>query len=460
MRLWVKILPPAIAAAAAVFLFLILWRRRRNRRLLSAADTPRLPQSASKARSQSLHAGIAKLQFAYRSSTGRKASFLFHHLHYDHELAGEAPSRFNWEDHPRLEEEAVEHGWSRFVFAGCRPQDAAAQGSGDGSGGAVDANWEVLPGSSEFSQTVWLRPRGRRGSPLALRGEGAAATARMLLPLPGPRLGLSSFPQEAYFEVTVLCLKPTPPPPPPPPPPPSGTSKRTKSTDAGKETDCAKLIAEISNPFATDQPPTQQPNACAKEEGQNTTLSLGLAHGGALPSGSFSGTYPGSIGFHSNGSVHLDGKKLIFESEKAEWAEANRVIGCGFDQRKKKVFFTVDSQLVHVVHCHSDMYKAPLFPVLGSNADAMILVNLGQSRFKYQPANASRTPNPCFVRSSSVNAAAAAAISDDDSLELFSMGRIDAHWFDAAKKSQSASKKSQTVDADADSDLFEISLQI
>ncbi|XP_074578129.1 uncharacterized protein LOC141834688 [Curcuma longa] len=430
MRLWVKILPAAISAAAAVLLFLILCRRRRNRRLLSAANTPRLPQSASKARSQSLQAGIAKLQLAYRSSAGRKASFLFHHLHYDHELGGEAPSRFDWEDHPRLEVEAVEHGWSRFVFAGCRPQDAAAQGSGEG-GGAVDANWEVLPGSSEFSQTVSLRPSGR-----TLHREGAAATARMLLPLPGPRLGLSSFPQEAYFEITVLCLKPTP----PPPPPPSRTSKRTESTDA-------------------DPPPIQELNACTKEEGQSTTLSLGLCQGGAFPSGSFCGTYPGSIGFHSNGCVYLDGKKLIFESEKAEWSEANRVIGCGFDPRRKKVFFTVDSRLMHVIHCQSDMYKAPLFPILGSNADAMILVNLGQSRFKYQPANAHRTPNPCFVRSSSVNDGTA-AISDDDSRELFSMGRIDSHWFDAAKKSQSASKKSHTADADADSDLFEISLQI
>ncbi|KAG6496878.1 uncharacterized protein LOC121988463 [Zingiber officinale] len=483
MRVWIKILLPAIAAAL-LLVILLLWRRRLRRRFPSPPDAaPRLPQSASKVRSQSLslHAGIAKLQFPYRSSTGRKPSFFSNHFHHDYESAGQAPVQFNWDEHPRLVVEAVEHGWSRFVFAGGRPPDAAAPGAWGmcaacDNGGTVETNWEVPPGASEFSQTVRLHPRGRRSSmssPLALHREGGTATSRMLLPLPGPPLGVSSFPQEAYLEITVLYLKP-------PPPPPSRTNKRTKPTDAEKETDRAKLIAENSNSFefqsihpsATDQidRPIQEANAHTKEEegnqSQNATLSLGLAHGGTLPSGSFSGTYPGSIGFHSNGSVYLDGKKLIFESEKAEWAEANRVIGCGFDPRKKKVFFTVDSKLMHVIHCHSDMYKAPLFPILGSNTDAMVLVNLGQSRFKYEPANAHRTPNPCFIRSSSVDYGAA-AISDDDSRELFSMGRIDAQWFDAAKKSQSGTKKSNAnhessyaVDVDADSDLFEISLHI
>lgn len=162
--------------------------------------------------------------------------------------------------------------------------------------------------------------------------------------------------------------------------------------------------------------------------------------------------------------------KLVFESEKAEWAEVNRVIGCGFDPSKKKVFFTVDSELKHVIHCNSDTYKAPLFPLISANADAMLLVNLGQSKFKYEPANARRTPNPCFIRSSSVDGGAN-TIGYEDSRELFSMGRIDSEWGDAVKKSQSSSssKKSNVnynndgstvTDVDADSDLFEISLHI
>lgn len=475
MRVWIKILLPAIAAALLLAI-LLLWCRRRRRRFLSSPDAPRLPQSASKVRSQSFHAGIAKLQFPYRSSTGRKPSFLFRH---DYESAGQAPARFNWDEQPRLVVEVVEHGWSRFVFQGGQPADAAAPGAWGmcaacDNGDTVETNWEVPPGSSEFSQTVRLHPRGKRSSPLAVHREGGSATARMLLPLPGPPLGVSSFPQEAYFEITVLYLKP------PLPPPPSRTNKRTKSTGAGKETDRAKLIAENSNSFefqsihpsATDQinRPIQESNANAKEEGgnqsQNATLSLGLAHGGTLPSGSFSGTYPGSIGFHSNGSVYLDGKKLIFESEKAEWAEVNRVIGCGFDPRKKKVFFTVDSELMHVIHCRSDMYKSPMFPIVASNTDATILVNLGQSRFKYEPANVHRTSNPCFIGSPSFDRSGA-AIGDDDSHELFSMGRIDPQWFDAVKKSQSSNKNtvnqndaSYSIDVDADSDLFEIPLRI
>ncbi|PKU86847.1 hypothetical protein MA16_Dca027927 [Dendrobium catenatum] len=59
------------------------------------------------------------------------------------------------------------------------------------------------------------------------------------------------------------------------------------------------------------------------------------------------GTFPRSIGFHFDGSVYLDGRKL--ESEKEEWADVNRVIGCGFAPRKKNVLFTVDSQVVHVL---------------------------------------------------------------------------------------------------------------
>lgn len=178
------------------------------------------------------------------------------------------------------------------------------------------------------------------------------------------------------------------------------------------------------------------------------------------------GTFPGSIGFHSDGSVYLDGKKLVFESEKAEWADVNRVIGCGFAPRKKKVFFTVDSQLVHVIRCSSEVYSSPLYPVLAADADAMILVNLGQAPFKYAPTNATRTQNPCFLRLSSGRRPPAGSI---DSRELFSVTRMEADWSEHGKRSKnqnnyysSSSKKSNGYLDDgleAESDLFEISLQ-
>ena len=72
----------------------------------------------------------------------------------------------------------------------------------------------------------------------------------------------------------------------------------------------------------------------------------------------------------------------------------------------------------------------PLYPILATNIDITILINLGQSRFSYSPSNAHRTPNPCFI-GPLVNAHASATsptLGREDSQELFSMGRIDAEW--------------------------------
>ena len=94
--------------------------------------------------------------------------------------------------------------------------------------------------------------------------------------------------------------------------------------------------------------------------------------------------------------------KLAYESEKSAWAGVDKVVGCGFEPTKRKVYFTVDGQLVHAVSCNADAFSSPLYPVLASSFDVMALVNLGQSKFRYVPANARRTANPCFVRSASL----------------------------------------------------------
>ncbi|KAE8695834.1 ERF010 protein [Hibiscus syriacus] len=105
-------------------------------------------------------------------------------------------------------------------------------------------------------------------------------------------------------------------------------------------------------------------------------LSVGLAAGGSLPS-KLPGTYPGSIGFNSNGSVYLDGMKLVFGSEKEERGKTENVIGCGFDSWRKEVFFTLDSNLVHVINCKSEEFGTPLYPTLAANDDVLVLVNFG-----------------------------------------------------------------------------------
>ena len=114
-----------------------------------------------------------------------------------------------------------------------------------------------------------------------------------------------------------------------------------------------------------------------------------------------------------------------YGSEKGDWGQEEKVIGCGFDPREKKVFFTVDSELVHMAHCRSDEFGAPLYPVISANVDITVLVNLGQCGFSYEPANAVRTPNPCFMGPLGGHSA---ALGYEDSGELFSMGRIDSGW--------------------------------
>ena len=93
--------------------------------------------------------------------------------------------------------------------------------------------------------------------------------------------------------------------------------------------------------------------------------------------------------------------KLVYESDKSSWVGVDKVVGCGFEPAKRKVFFTVDGQLVHAVSCNAEAFSSPLYPVLASSFDVMALVNLGQGKFRYAPANARRTANPCFVRAAS-----------------------------------------------------------
>lgn len=151
----------------------------------------------------------------------------------------------------------------------------------------------------------------------------------------------------------------------------------------------------------------------------------------------------------------LSGTKLVFESEKSEWGRTDKVVGCGFDPRQKKVFFTVDSELIHVMHCKTDEYGSPLYPTLASNIDTMVLVNFGQSAFKYTAANSQRTPNPCFV-GPAMNSPA--ALGYEDSRELFSMGRIDAQWLNRSTTRGNQNQGRLDFDEESEADLFEIVL--
>ncbi|GKV48282.1 hypothetical protein SLEP1_g55104 [Rubroshorea leprosula] len=96
-----------------------------------------------------------------------------------------------------------------------------------------------------------------------------------------------------------------------------------------------------------------------KLEGDAVMILVGLTVGAPLPL-KLPGSYPWSIGFNSDGFVYLDGIKLVFGSEKENWGKSEKVIGCGSNPRQKKVFFPVDSQLVHVINCKTKEFGTPL----------------------------------------------------------------------------------------------------
>lgn len=153
------------------------------------------------------------------------------------------------------------------------------------------------------------------------------------------------------------------------------------------------------------------------------------------------------------------GVKLKTEVESNEWGKTDKVIGCGYNPSQKKVYFTIDGQLVHEVHCTKEEFATPLYPTLGANGDVTVLVNFGQSVFKYAQANLHRTPNPCFMG----ELTSSPILGFEDSRELFSMGRIDAHWLERSTKRNaqyfgSVNRGISDYDESSEGDLFEIVL--
>ncbi|KAI9200938.1 hypothetical protein LWI28_015447 [Acer negundo] len=375
---------------------------------------------------------------------------------------------FNWADHPSLITDAVENGWSRFGFTNYSSSPSSARSSllsglcavGDyGRETQTDITWEVCQGSADFMQKIRLNSGLKKSNTNNNNNTSimsAASVIRTALPLPGPPLNNSAFPQEAYFEITVLYSHYD-----------RHQSIGGQTTNDGEKT---KLIRENSNANANSESLVHVTSnhriikineelklASTKDDinDEVVMLSVGLSAGGSLPL-RLPGSYLGSIGFNSNGSVYLDGIKLVFESENTEWGRADKVIGCGFDPRQKKVFFTIDSELVHVIHCKSEEFGTPLYPTLAANCDVLVLVNFGQSAFAYAAANAQRTSNPCFIGPLVNSPAAAAALGYEDSKELFSMGRIDSEWLN--RSSTKGGNRTSEFDEESEADLFEIVL--
>lgn len=217
---------------------------------------------------------------------------------------------FNWADHPSLITDAVENGWSRFGFTGYMSSPSTRSSLlglcaiGDYEREAdTEISWEVCQGSADFMQKIRLNS-GLKKVNVSNPSLSAASVIRTALPLPGPSLGNSSFPQEAYFEITVLHC--------------SGDDH--ESVAKAKEGERTKLIQENSNAKANSESlvhvssshrinKIEELRLAGKDDckSEAVMLSVGLTTGGSLPL-KLPGSYPGSIGFNSDGSVYLDGK--------------------------------------------------------------------------------------------------------------------------------------------------------
>ncbi|KAJ6806130.1 uncharacterized protein M6B38_177560 [Iris pallida] len=454
----IKILAGVVPGVALLSLSILLfwWRRRRQQprpqqQLISSANAAGLAVPSPS--QDGFQSAIDK--FRNRSN---KNSLHFQQLNpkqniqQQQQQQEEVPPHFSWDAHPRLISEVVDHGWSQFVFADRssvpRSSPLWSLCASCDSGWPQESqqiSWEVQANTSEFMQTARISPlrtkktasSSTNSSPLFPIDSSATSCTRMSLPLPGPPLIGSSFPQEAYFEISITQLQP--------PNQPSGPRRRLKDGDASDgDDDRLKLIDQNPSKVHSDGRIESNYSPTTTEVKPNKPLiCLGLTRGGSTETRLIPGTYPGSIGFQSNGSVYLDGLHLVSESNKTEWATVDKVIGCGFSPSRKKVYFTIDSELVHVIRCNSEVYKSPLYPILASNSDVTIVVNLGQVAFKYVPANSHRTANPCFLQSSpSYSCHSVGAY--EDSREFFSVGMQDAECSDYAAANGKSNSKGST----------------
>eukprot|EP00250_Pteridium_aquilinum_P008332 c17859_g1_i1 orf=646-2202(-) len=397
---------------------------------------------------------------------------------------------FEWSEHPGLIAEAVEHGWGAFAFtytcSTCPvPVNFWEMCTSCSHKHEYEPNiiWE-MGGGSEYMQKLWLNPG------MLPKKENFIALVQALqasLPLPGPPLGSNSFPQEAYFEVTILA---------------EGCEYNAEASQSSlAEYEHGKLISKhllagehLSSDMTTsfsigmlddngEQQLTKETSRSSKlgealhslsshvefskfstkenPLGDNLqVLAVGLAAGGAPPF-RLPGCDVGSVGFHSNGRVYLNGdlhgdQEPKVPAMKLSWGVVKTTVGCGFDPRLKKVFFTVDGERVYELMTSSNEFGNPLYPTVAANYDVTLLVNFGQSPFDYALANAYRVSDPCFRRPFSRSLKNGSM--NEDSGDLFSMGRIDSQWFMGIQSPGSEDVQHRHVFSEAESDLFEIVL--
>jgi len=226
---------------------------------------------------------------------------------------------FSWIENPSIAADAVENGWSRFAFTSYNSYtpspskrssllgSCAPVGDYGRESSEAEISWEVSRGSDEFIQKVRLNPGLRKSNQVIQNNSMVNSVIRTALPLPGPVLGNCVFPQEAYFEITILA---------------SSRGDEFESVRKSVEGDKMKLIVKgnsealvhVTSGNSHKMNSVEEMKVDGRENGgkksDSVMFSLGLTIGGPVVL-KVPGSYPGSIGFNSNGSVYLDGKLLF-----------------------------------------------------------------------------------------------------------------------------------------------------
>lgn len=284
MEEWLKISFVAFSSVILVVIVITMIKRRCCTR----------KSDSSKGQTQNLQNGISKL----------------HHVSVTNKYYV-VKKGFNWSDHPSLVTDAVENGWSRFAFTSIAPSSSIRSSARSILGSCVGndhMSWEICQDSSDFMQKI----RFSYGNQKLNRSSKFMSVVKTSLPLPGPHLGNSSFPQESYFEITILQWNQE-----------NNVEVMGKVKEDKLDLEKIKLIREdSSNSKANSESLVHVTSSSSssyhqkiQESKENLrsdefiVLSIGLtsAAAGSLPL-KLPGSYQGSIGFNSNGSVFLDGK--------------------------------------------------------------------------------------------------------------------------------------------------------
>lgn len=218
---------------------------------------------------------------------------------------------FSWADNPSLVNEAAEQGWLSFAFTNYASYTASPSlrsartllaicSAGDKVNEmGVEIDWEVCQGSNDFLQRIRLNS----GLKKINTSSYANSVIKAALPFPGPPFGNSAFPQEAYFEIKIVFVN-------------EGRDRKVVDGEGekimliGDDSESVVSVTSSSNGHGNVKIDDRRLGYKDGKGEAPTLLSLGLSVGGSLPL-KLPGSYPGSIGFNSNGSVYLDGKYLI-----------------------------------------------------------------------------------------------------------------------------------------------------